>query len=633
MSDGILNLGILAHVDAGKTTLTERLLQTAGVIDSVGSVDAGTTQTDSLALERQRGITIRAAVAAFTVDDVRVNLIDTPGHPDFIAEVERSLAVLDGAVLVVSAVEGVQAQTVVLMRALRRLCVPTVIFVNKIDRVGADPDRVLAAIRSRLSPHVIAMGETRDAGRRDASFVPFATDRHEFVDALVNVLVEQDEQLLTAVVDDDLRYGCPDDLRIRLAAQTKAAQVHPVFFGSAVTSAGIAALMHQLPILLPAAGGDPRGPTWGSVFKVERESTGEKIAYVRLRSGTLGVRERLAIGGDRTAVVTKVLVFEGGGVVERPTVTAGQIAKLSGLRVVRVGDVIGNAPRPAGSAAFAPPTLQTAVLARNPAQKGALHSALIQLAEQDPLINVRQDDARRGLFVSLYGEVQKEVLEHTLAADFGIGIDFRETSVICTERVTGTGQALIRLGDPANPYQATMGLRIEPAPVGSGVVFRRAVEVGTIPLYVYKTVEAFDAAMTDYLRAALRRGVHGWEIADCSVALIESGYTSPGTTAADLRKLTPFVVRAALAEAGTIVCEPIQRFRLDGPADTLSAVLGLLARHRGLPQPPSVSGAWFSVDGDIPAAEVHRVQRQLHAATHGEGVLEVHFDRYEPRGR
>ena len=246
---------------------------------------------------------------------------------------------------------------------------------------------------------------------------------------------------------------------------------------------------------------------------------------------------------------------------------------------------------------------------------------------------MRQDDARHGLFVSLYGEVQKEVLEPTLAADFGIGIDFRETSVICTERVTGTGQALIRLGDPANPYQVTMGLRIEPAPVGSGVVFRRAVEVGTIPLYVYKTVEAFDAAMTDYLRAALRRGVHGWEIADCSVALIESGYTSPGTTAADLRKLTPFVVRAALAEAGTIVCEPIQRFRLDGPADTLSAVLGLLARHRGLPQPPSVSGAWFSVDGDIPAAEVHRVQRQLHAATHGEGVLEVHFDRYEPRGR
>src|SRR5918997_2551100 len=137
-----LNLGILAHVDAGKTTLTERLLHAAGVIDEPGSVDAGTTQTDFLALERQRGITIRSAVASFAIDDVAVNLIDTPGHPDFIAEVERALAVLDGAVLVVSAVEGVQAQTRVLMRTLRRLEIPSMIFVNKIDRSGADPARV-----------------------------------------------------------------------------------------------------------------------------------------------------------------------------------------------------------------------------------------------------------------------------------------------------------------------------------------------------------------------------------------------------------------------------------------------------------------------------------------------------------
>src|SRR5207244_13423406 len=152
-----LNLGILAHVDAGKTTLTERLLYAAGVIDEIGSVDAGTTQTDSLALERQRGITIKSAVVSFVINDVIVNLIDTPGHPDFIAEVERALSVLDGAVLVISAVEGVQPQTVVLMRALQRLRVPTLIFVNKIDRAGADPDRVVTAIRERLTPHAISV--------------------------------------------------------------------------------------------------------------------------------------------------------------------------------------------------------------------------------------------------------------------------------------------------------------------------------------------------------------------------------------------------------------------------------------------------------------------------------------------
>src|SRR5215217_8978082 len=155
-----LNLGILAHVDAGKTTLTERLLYAAGVIDEIGTVDHGTTQTDSLALEQKRGITIKSAVVSFAIGGVEINLIDTPGHPDFIAEVERVLGVLDGAVLVVSSVEGVQAQTRVLMRTLQRLRLPTLLFVNKIDRGGADTDRVLAAIAAKLTPAIVPMGRS-----------------------------------------------------------------------------------------------------------------------------------------------------------------------------------------------------------------------------------------------------------------------------------------------------------------------------------------------------------------------------------------------------------------------------------------------------------------------------------------
>src|SRR5450755_4759957 len=172
MSRKTLNLGILAHVDAGKTTLTERLLYAAGVIDEIGSVDDGTTQTDSLALEQQRGITIKSAVVSFPVKDVTVNLIDTPGHPDFIAEVERALSVLDGAVLVISAVEGVQPQTRILWRALQRLRVPTLFFVNKIDRRGADYDRVLGDIAERLTPAIIAMGSVRELGTREAAVIP-----------------------------------------------------------------------------------------------------------------------------------------------------------------------------------------------------------------------------------------------------------------------------------------------------------------------------------------------------------------------------------------------------------------------------------------------------------------------------
>src|SRR5881398_2613803 len=198
-----LNLGILAHIDAGKTTLTERLLYAAGVIDELGSVDAGSTQTDTLALERQRGITIKSAVVSFAIGDVTVNLIDTPGHPDFIAEVERVLAVLDGVVLVVSAVEGVQAQSLVLMRALRRLRVPTIVFLNKIDRRGADVERVLGQVRSRL---------TADA-------VPtWAIDFAQ--------LAEHDDGLLAAYVAG--RELSPEETRGALAAEAKRAVVHPV---------------------------------------------------------------------------------------------------------------------------------------------------------------------------------------------------------------------------------------------------------------------------------------------------------------------------------------------------------------------------------------------------------------------
>jgi len=228
-----LNLGILAHVDAGKTSLTERLLHAAGVIDEIGRVDDGSTQTDSLELERQRGITIKSAVVSFVIDDVTVNLIDTPGHPDFIAEVERVLSVLDGAVLVVSAVEGVQAQTRVLMRALQRLHVPTLIFVNKIDRRGARGAPVVQSISEKLSPAVVAMGSAHGLGTRGARSTPYTAADADFRRGLWELLADHDDAFLAAYVDQ--RSVSYSQLRTGLAAQTRRALVHPVFFGSART--------------------------------------------------------------------------------------------------------------------------------------------------------------------------------------------------------------------------------------------------------------------------------------------------------------------------------------------------------------------------------------------------------------
>jgi small GTP-binding protein len=230
---GTLNLGILAHVDAGKTTLTERLLHAAGIIDEVGSVDDGSTQTDSLALERQRGITIKSAVVSFVIDGVTVNLIDTPGHPDFIAEVERALSLLDGAVLVVSAVEGVQAQARVLMRTLRRLNIPTLIFANKIDRSGARYKSLLRDISEKLTPAIIPMGSVSGLGTGGALCKPYGDADADFASGMVDLLADRDDALLAEYVDDDTKISYRR-LRRELAAQTGRAWVHPVFFGSAI---------------------------------------------------------------------------------------------------------------------------------------------------------------------------------------------------------------------------------------------------------------------------------------------------------------------------------------------------------------------------------------------------------------
>jgi ribosomal protection tetracycline resistance protein len=636
-----LNLGILAHVDAGKTTLTERLLYAANVIAELGSVDAGTTQTDSLALERQRGITIKSAVASFGIGDVTVNLIDTPGHPDFIAEVERALSVLDGAVLVVSAVEGVQPQTKILMRSLQRLGIPVLVFVNKVDRAGADPARVLRELSARLQLAAVAMTSVQVPGTRGASVTPADPGDRDFRLRLTELLAERDDRLLTAYIasQEGVAYG---RLRAELAAQTSRAQVHPVFFGSAMTGAGVAELTAGIAGLLPAAAGDPAGPVAGRVFKIERGANGEKIAYVRMFSGTLRLRDRLRFGAGQQSKVTALAVYDRGPAAQRGSVSAGEIAKVWGLNQVQIGDRVGDPEAESTARQFAPPTLESVVAARDPADREKLSLALGQIAEQDPLIRVRQDDERQEVSVSLYGEVQKEVIQATLAGDYGIEATFRETTTIYIERPASTGSAIEILQSDEHPYSATVGLTVEPADAGSGVCFRLEIsDPRTIPLYIYKTASSFIDAMTSYVRQSLHTGRFGWEVTDCLVTMTECGYyvgdgpakrilATPRTTAADFRKLTPRVLSQALERAGTLVCEPMARARLDIPADRLGGVLSALARLGAEVGAPVNRGDQVAVEAVLPSAVVHTLQRQLPGLTGGEGVADTSFRGYRP---
>jgi ribosomal protection tetracycline resistance protein len=640
-----LNLGILAHVDAGKTTLSERLLFTAGAIDRVGSVDAGTTQTDSLELERERGITIRSAVASFLVGDLAVNLVDTPGHPDFIAEVERVLGVLDGAVLVVSAVEGVQPQTPLLFRALQRLHVPTLIFVNKIDRAGADPDGLAATMARRLAPGMVPMGRVVDAGARTATFLHFGAQDPGHRSQLAEVLAEHDDAILRAFVGDEdgLTYA---HLRRQLATQTSAGRVHPVYFGSAVMGIGIEPLLAGIDELLNGRAGDPDAAVSGRVFKIERASSGERVAYVRLFDGTLRPRQRVPVGGREEAKPTSIKVFAPAGAPRRETLVAGEMAAVRGLGAVRVGDAVGQPPSgEEETTRFPRPALEAVVDPVRPEQAGSLRAALVQLAEQDPLINVRQDDRRHEISVSLYGEVQKEVIGASLAREYGIVADFRETTTVCIERPARVGEAeeVIRARTHTNitgrssavsenPFTATLALRVEPMAPGSGVGFRADVEPRLIPLYLYRTPETFFSQMEANVRDALAEGPMGWQVTDCRVTMTDCGYMSPTTSAADYRQLTQLVLAQALDRSGTWVCEPLADIALEVPSATAHGVLGAVGRLGGRVRSQLSADGVTRATADMPVARVRLLQQQMPGLSMGEGILESRPDGYQPVG-
>jgi ribosomal protection tetracycline resistance protein len=647
-----INLGILAHVDAGKTSLTERLLYEAGAISAPGRVDDGTTRTDSMDIERRRGITVRTNVASFAVGDVQINLIDTPGHSDFIAEVERSLSVLDAAVLVVSAVEGVQSQTVVLWRALRRLAVPTLIFINKIDRGGADPDRVLAEIDRRLTApggvHTLPLTDALAPGTAKAGTRPVPLTDTRAID----VLALLDDRVLRAALAEsadaepavnrdrdrpaDRELPVSATLALRSArAQVRRCLLIPVAAGSALTGAGVPDLLATLPTLLPWAR-ESGCALSGVVYKIEHAERG-RLAHCRLFGGELRVRDRAAAGEGRPGTITALERSTPEGWSPTGSATAGDVVRVRGLASATVGAWVGQAIPGRVTRQFPRPALESVVDPVDPAHRGRLFAALQELAEADPLINLRLDDERHEIAVSLYGEVQKEVIAALLAEQFGVAVTFRPTVTVHLERIVGTGAAHAISSERSTPYLATLGFRVEPAAVGSGLTYDLAVELGSMP-------PAFFAATWEGVRTALAQGLSGWEIPDARVVLTHTGYwprqsamhqkfnKNVSSVGADFRHLAPVLMHEALRQAQTVVCEPVETFELEIPVSALPVVTVTLARLSGLVTGTEAdpTATALTLTGTIPTRNVQPLLAQLPEQTSGEAVFTSEVTHYTP---
>jgi ribosomal protection tetracycline resistance protein len=617
-----INVGIFAHVDAGKTTTTEHILYESGRIRALGSVDTGTALTDSMDVERQRGISVRAALASFAWKGVQINLVDTPGHVDFLSEVERSLRVMDCAVLVLSAVEGVQAQSEMIWNALRKLGIPTLIFVNKMDRVGADPEAVLAEARNYLSSDIIPVQQpigkekeyigARDLWENEAD----ANKRTELLEALA----ERDEELLEKYMS-----GSPIDLaewKKYMKTASSSGRFFPMVYGVAAKGLGITALLDAMVEYFPRAGGNVEGPVSGIVYNIQRDKSMGRMAFVRLYEGTIRNRDTLLnYTQDIQGKVTQIRKVEGGRTEDVGALEAGDIAVIYGLSGVRIGDVLGHPGAIPEEAKLAVPLLTVRVFWEPDMDDHKVIGALQELADEDPLLDAQWLQDERELHIKVMGPIQLEILNSVLEERYALKVTFGQPSVIYKETPARAGEGFIAYTMP-KPCWAILRFRIEPGPPGSGLVYDSIVRSSDLlPQYQSETARR--------VPEALQQGLYGWEVTDLKVTLTEGQHHVWHTHPLDFAVATPMGIMDGLARVGTKLLEPILQVRIVVPEENGGRVMNDLVQMRGTFEPPVLQGERMIIEGRLPLATSLDYPVSLSSYTKGRSTFTSFFAGYE----
>ncbi len=432
-----INIGIVAHVDAGKTSITELFLYKSGVTRTIGSVDKGTSQTDWLAVERERGISVRSASASFTWNAININLIDTPGHVDFSSEVERSMLAMDCAILVISAAEGVQAHTITLWNALQKANIPSILFINKIDRAGSNIDSVIAEIRKELTSNIIVMQSVINEGS-DAVEISNTVNSNSFgslSDHSIESIINNDEILMDAYLVGEKIDS--QKLEMSLKDQIHNNELFPILFGSAKYNIGINELLEVITEYMPVAMGDSSKPLSGIVYKVEHDKTIGKIASVRLFNGSIKNRNTIQIGNNRDEEkVSQIRKLQGQKYVDVGELLAGDTAAICGLSSVVAGAIIGNSDHIKESISLNTPMLTAKISPMNEEDYSTLVSAMHILSDEDPTIDLIWLKDERELHIKIMGIIQLEILEFVLSNRFQIAVDFGKPTVIYKETPT-----------------------------------------------------------------------------------------------------------------------------------------------------------------------------------------------------
>ncbi|WP_299109433.1 TetM/TetW/TetO/TetS family tetracycline resistance ribosomal protection protein [uncultured Tenacibaculum sp.] len=618
----ILNIGVLAHVDAGKTTLTEHLLYHTGAIRNIGSVDKGSTVTDNMALEKERGISIKAATTSFIWNNTKVNLIDTPGHVDFSSEVARTLCVVDAVVLVVSAVEGVQAHTLTITDALQKLKIPTIIFINKIDRQGADTEHVLEQIKNELQFKTVPIYTSHNEGLDTAHILPiFQNDNlnKEEKETLLEELVTTDETLLELYFNGDT---ITDEVYLdTITKNTSKAIITPVYTGIAKNNIGVEELLNGLTSFIKTEKNTSTEATSAYVYKLEHHKTHGAMAHVKVFSGELSSKS--VIFNHTQSLETKInqsKIFHHTKHIDT-IIKTGDIGIITGVIDTKAGDILGSPESIPKLPDLNTPVLSVQVLPENDKDYNTLAQALQVIDREDPSLQFKWHKPEKELMLLLMGDMQIEVLTHVLLERFSIPVRFTEPQIVYKETISKAAEGYIRYWMP-KPCWAIMTFLIEPAPLNSGVTYQSIVSKNDVH-------NKYQNEIARTIPKALEQGLLGWEVTDVKITLIKGEDHNVHSRPGDFNLATPMGIMKGLEAGGTHLLEPLMRFEIKTNEAFLGKIISELTTRRATIDSPSFQNEIVHLIGTIPVATSLDISIKLNAICSGRLRLRMIFHGYD----
>lgn len=619
----VITIGILAHVDAGKTSITESLLHHSGATKSLGSVDNGSAITDGLTMEKARGISIKASSVDFTWKDTLFQLVDTPGHIDFSAEVDRSLSILDGVILVISAKEGIQAHTLSLWESLQDRKLPVIIFFNKIDRAGVDINRVFLEFEKDLGSKLFTLNYPDLSNPEDPKLLPF-TNCGNHLDSLIldtslENLAECDEAFLEQYLEG--KTSDLDQILNKGIQSIKTGALFGSLFGSAKLGLGIDELLDNMTSLIPRQTSYFATPS-AKVFNVIFHDKKGRLAYIKSYGSEIQNKDIIRSQQlDKDVKINQIYKLHLGELVQVSSLNNGEIGAISTSDIILSGDILGVENLNDQYSKISESVLAVQVIAKEDKDYQKLGEALEILNIEDPTLDFKWFKNEREFHLKILGPIQTEVLKENLIQRWDIDAEFRKPKVIYKETPSKSAEGYVRYWMP-KPCWAIMTFLIEPAPLGSGVIFTSTVRTSDISnKYINEVKRA--------IPWSLKQGIHGYEVTDLSITLIEGSEHNVHSNPGDFLLATPMGVLRGLENAGTDLLEPMYAFEIKANQDLLGPISSDLNQMHAHIDAPIFDSDFFILKGRVAVAVAMEYSIKFNATTSGKGRLKLTLDGYE----